>query len=99
MSEAGDTATAAAQKTKQAKEVKGKAVATAAGKAAKDGEGHAAGAEGAVDEHGGDLKTPRIVEDSKLPNATQSPPPGEVITSRLPPEQLSLLLQVRAQLV
>lgn len=42
----------------------------------------------------GDTKTPRIVEDSKLPNATESPPPGEVITSRLPPEQLSLLLQV-----
>lgn len=38
--------------------------------------------------------TTLIVEDSTLPGATQPPPPGDVIESRLPPDQLSLLLQV-----
>lgn len=36
-----------------------------------------------------------IVEDSTLPDATAAPPAGDVVlSSRLPPEQLSLLLQV-----
>jgi hypothetical protein len=35
-----------------------------------------------------------IVEDTTLPGATEPPPPGDVIPTRLPPDQLSLLLQV-----
>lgn len=52
-------------------------------------------ADAAEDDAAGDTGKDVLVEDSTLPDANEAPPAGEVITSRLPPEQLSLLLQVR----
>lgn len=63
-----------------------------------DGAGQAATAHGAPAGAGGAAgnagKGSVIVEDSQLPNPTAPPPGGQPLATQLPPEQVSMLLQV-----